>query len=607
MKEKKRRVFTIIFEIVLAFAAALSLGQISHYGITGIDYLLPCMFALCLIVFNKAEKVLVKAKNESAKENSDLPKTGATFVWSGILGTICSVAAVVGSHIDMDVRVFSPMSFADAVYAVFLIPFFAAVLLLLFFSSGVLTLTREDDEAEVTGFKFYRKHFFLYVIIMFVCWLPYYLTYFPGGIGNDDFECTRMCLGLIPWTNHNPVFYVFLMKLFIKIAAGNLTMAFGIMSFLQMIAFAVVLSLSLIWLTRRKTKIWFVYAALCFFALHPIVAIYSIYVTKDVMFACVVILLTLFLLDFCDAINVRDIKKLPAKRWVQLGILSLLTIITRNNGTLIVFLLAVFMVATLKRFRKELLLVFATVFLINGLYKGPVWKLCGIEKQSFAESASIPLSQVAYTICNDGVIEGEDREYLEKLMPFDRVKEEYQPGYTDSYKFSEYFDKELLDSDPMQFLKTWAHLLPNNFGDYVEIYLMQTSGYWDYGISNTVATQGVQYNDLGIVGIDCIEKVLGFSIEGITTELILVARKLPVLCLLSQMAIEILAVILVTINLWRKNRKHLILPMIPLLALWVTIMIATPAHCLFRYMCPIFFMWPLLFCLFFSKMIKCDD
>lgn len=607
MKEKRYRIITIASEIVLAFVATLSFGQISHYGITGIDYLLPCVFALCVIVFVKTGKLLWDAKSNKSQKREDMKKTDITILWSCILGCICAVAAVVGSHIDMDFRVFTPMSAADVLYVIFLIPFFIAVFVLVFFSSDVVTLSDERIESGKKGFGYYRRSFLIYMGIMLVCWLPYYLTCFPGGIGNDDFECAKMCLGLIPMSNHHPVFFVILMKLFIGLTAGNLTAAFGIMSFLQMIMLSCTLSLSIIWISRKNVKRWYIYAATAFFALHPIVAMYSIYVTKDVMFACVVLLTTMFLIDFCEALGKADGERIAVKRWIELGILSLLTIITRNNGTIMIVFLAIYMVLAMKKFRKELFWVFAAVFLINGLYKGPAWKLCGIEKQSFAESASIPLSQIAYTICNDGVITGEDREYLEEIMPFEKVKEEYLPGYTDSYKFSDYFNSELIDSNPGKLLKTWAHLLPDNFGDYVEVYLMQTSGYWDYGISNTVATQGVQDNDIGIEGMDLVEKVCGCSLNGIITELMLVARKLPILCLLSQMAIEILAVILVTIDSVRKQRGYVVTAMIPLLALWLSVMIATPAHCLFRYMCPVFFMWPILFCLFFSKMIECGD
>ena len=131
----------------------------------------------------------------------------------------------------------------------------------------------------------------------------------------------------------------------------------------------------------------------------------------------------------------------------------------------------------------------------------------GIEKQSFVESASIPLTQIAYTIYTDGDINTDDKEYLESIMPFEDVKKEFAPGYVDTYKFSESFNSEIIDNDPARLIKTWASLLTDNFGRFVEAYLFETCGYWHYGISNTVATEGVQLNDLGIVGIDVIEEV----------------------------------------------------------------------------------------------------
>ena len=254
--------------------------------------------------------------------------------------------------------------------------------------------------------------------------------------------------------------------------------------------------------------------------------------------------------------------------------------------------LAVTMMILLKKYRKQILITFLIVFVLNGLYKGVLWPAIGIEKQSFVESASIPLTQIAYTIYTDGDIDAESRTYLEEIMPFDTVKEEFEPGYVDTYKFSESFNSDIIDADPVKLIKAWAKLLPGNFGRYVEAYLFETCGYWHYGISNTVATEGVQPNDLGVNGVDVIEAVTRHSLKPVLAELVLIARKLPILCMLSQMAVEFLAVILVTRQYVRRNRKVMLIVMIPFIALWASIMFATPAYCLFRYMCPVFFLWP---------------
>ena len=578
--KKYSKVMTILIQAVLALATTVALAQISHYGITGIELLLPCVFALCFIVYNKATAFL---KREHAKDIG---------IALGV-GMIAAIAAVIGSHIDMEEHVFNSVGLMDVIYILFIIPLFMGVFLLLFFRSDACNRIKSEAGVEVV---FSKKRFFIYCGVMLLCWLPYYLTYYPGGVGNDDFECVRMCLGAIPLTNHHPVFFTFILKFYITVArlinpANYLTLAFGIMSGVQMLTLACTLSAVLMWMNKRMGRHWFVVISLAFFALHPIVAMYSIYVTKDVYFAEAVVFLILFLMDFMKN---SEGEKFSVKNMVILGVLSFLTIITRNNGTMMIAVLAVVMLLLCRHHWQYVLLTFGIVFALNGIYKGPVWKSLHIEKQSFAEAASIPLSQVAYTIQQNGVISDEDLTYLEQLMPIERVKLEYEPGYTDSYKFSPYFDKQLLDENPGDFMKVWLHMLPSNFGKYVEVYLMQTSGYWYYGMTNTVATEGVQPNELGIEGTDLIERICGMSVKGILPRLVLVARKLPILCMFSQMAVMLLAILLCTITAVRYKDWSKLVVLSPLLALWLSIMIATPAYCLFRYMFPVFLLWPIM-------------
>ena len=586
MDNKKRKTITYVLEGVMAFATAIAIAMVSDYGITGIELMIPCVFALCFILYNKTANLYLGEYRLKAL---------ADIKFTGTLGTIMSIAYVVGSKIDIDDKVFASFGLVDVIYIIFLIPFFVSILHIVFFSAdkGKLKI-RENDSDDSASIRIWPKTA-VYSAVMLICWMPYYLTYFPGGVGKDDFECAKMCLGQIPWTNHHPVFFTAILNIFIKLFGGtDLTAAFGVMAFCQMLLLSFVLSLVLIWLEYRKIKRGFVYISLVFFALHPIVAMYSIYITKDVLFACIVITLTMFLFDLCKAIPNNEAYLHRKSTLAILGVLSFLTVISRNNGIFMVGALAVCMFIVMKQYRKQTLIVFVIVFLLNGLYKHALWPAMGIEKQSFVESASIPLTQIAYTIYTDGDIDDQDKEYLESIMPFEKVKAEFEPGYVDTYKFSESFNTDIIDDDPGRLIKTWASLLTDNFGRFVEAYLFETCGYWHYGISNTVATEGVKPNDLGITGIDVIEMVSGHSLQGILAKLVLVARKLPVLCFLSQMAIEFLAVIVVTRQYIRKKKTLMIIVMIPFIALWLSVMIATPAYCLFRYMCPMFFLWPVL-------------
>ena len=586
MKNNKSKTITYVLEGVMAFATAIAIAMVSDYGITGIELMIPCVFALCFILYNKITKLFTGEYKATAI--SDLKFTCS-------LGVIMAIAYVVGSKIDLDERVFNPFGAVDVIYILFLIPFFVSILHIVFFSAdeGKLKINNTDPDSS-TSVRVWPKAA-VYSLVMLICWLPYYLTYFPGGIGNDDFECAKMCLGKIPWTNHHPVFFTAILNIFIKLVGGtDLSAAFGVMAFCQMFLLSIVLSLVLLWLEYRHAKRGFIYVSLGFFSLHPIVAMYSIYITKDVLFACIVVLLALLLLDICRAVHDNHEHLNHRSVWIMLTVLSILTIISRNNGIFMICALAVSMFILLKHYRKQILIAFIIVFVINGLYKHAIWPAMGIEKQSFVESASIPLTQIAYTIYTDGYINTDDKEYLESIMPFEDVKREFSPGYVDTYKFSGSFNSDIIDKDPARLIKTWANLLRDNFGRFVEAYLFETCGYWHYGISNTVATEGVQPNDLGIAGIDVIEIVSGYSMRGVLTKLVLIARKLPMLCLLSQMAVEFLAIILVTGQYIRRKKIIYVVAMIPFIALWISIMIATPAYCLFRYMCPVFFLWPML-------------
>ena len=147
------------------------------------------------------------------------------------------------------------------------------------------------------------------------------------------------------------------------------------------------------------------------------------------------------------------------------------------------------------------------------MWYGPVFHAIGIEKQSFAEAASVPLQQVGYVLWEGKEFEAEDMEFLEALMPVEKVKEVYQPGYTDPYKFDEAFDDTFLNENVGAFLSVWSRGLTKYFGEYVEAYLHQTAGYWHYGETNSVCTQGITENTLGVEQIDVIDNLSGISLE----------------------------------------------------------------------------------------------
>ena len=130
---------------------------------------------------------------------------------------------------------------------------------------------------------------------------------------------------------------------------------------------------------------------------------------------------------------------------------------------------------------------------------------------------------------------------------------------------------------------------------------MQTVGYWHYGETNSVCTQGCTENELGVAQVDIIENITGISLEPVFEKLVLAGRKAPIVCVLGSMAMQISMVFLLILQYVRRKCAKQAIWLLPLVILWGTIMIATPAFCLLRYLFPIFLLWPFLLAEFFKS------
>lgn len=568
------RVFAII---IMSYVTTVCMALIAGYGITGIDVLLPCVFVLCLIVYGKVSGMSGISKRDC--------------IFSSTVGVVFASGLVVGSLFDLASGTVKEFGLVSAVAIVFLSIFFSCVMLIIY---------KLLDITEPRNGRLARQRITSYpvtVLIIMLCWMPYYLTLFPGNMGKDTFESIDMCLGNIPWSNHHPVFFTLLIDIVIK-ATGflkSITISMGIFTFIHMLICALTYAYIVKWL-YRKTGFYFAIAAYIFYALHPASAMFSMYISKDVLFSMAMVLLVITVVDMAEAnFEVSNVKMLVS------GVLSLLVMLLRNNGLFVVaFSLVVFLITGLRKKYKGLIRIslFLTVAIIVFiLFKMSAVRLLGIQPESFAESASVPLQQVGYVIMNnEESIDEQDAQFIGRIMNFDKVKKVYTLGYTDPYKFDEEFDDVFFNDNKAEFISVWAHMLPTHFGDYVKAYLAQTIGYWHYGESTTLCTQGIWAdNEIGVNRIDVIGDITGVSLYGVIEKLMLVSRKAPVLCILTSMAMQLyMLIVVLAMKLRRKRNVNYILPFVPLIMLWISVMLAAPASCLFRYMYPLFVLWPIL-------------
>lgn len=617
----------IIIKLILSYGITISIASVTGFGITGIDIMLPFVFICAYIITGRVFDGIFLKRDIVPNDNTRTYKYSVRdIVWAVVPGFIFAVSVVLGAHFDVWNEVITDFGIKDIVYFVFLLIIFSALILLFFdfvdkkgFSTkkdGAKNAEDKESCGKLCSLSFAQKHI-LITLLYLLCWFPYYLTLFPGNLGKDTFESVDMCLGNIPWTNHHPIFFTTLINIVIKSTSflGNITASIGIFTFIHMLLVALTLGYVTIYLidddkTKKilNGKTWFA-LSLVFFGLNPVVAMFSMYISKDVLFSCAVAMLVLKL---CDVLE----KPCVLKDYIYLGIWVLLTLLLRNNGILMIVGLLFAVAIVYRKKGKWLVASLLIPLLIFFIFKTSAYRVLNVAPESFAEAASVPLQQVGYVISESqgrsfsgleeellsdnkkniepikGLSEA-DMDFLERLMPFEEVERVYTLGYTDPYKFDKAFDDEFLNKNKGEFIKIWFKMLPAHFGDYVKAYLAQTAGYWHYGETNTLCSQGVwEDNELGVTRIDAIEKMLGFSLYGIIEKLMLFMRKAPIICIFTSMAMQFYGILLLIAMYIRKAfGAKKIIPLVPLAFLWLGIMLASPAFCLFRYTYPMYILW----------------
>ena len=309
---------------------------------------------------------------------------------------------------------------------------------------------------------------------------------------------------------------------------------------------------------------------------------------KDTLFCLALFAYTLWMTGVvCSHETIYSAEKVPLGHLISFSVSSLLMIFLRNNG-LYIFIAssAVLLLYLLSKYGPRRLLpltaVFAGILVFTLVITGPVYDHYGLNVDEKIESYGIPLQQAAYIEVTDGKISAQDQAFLDKLIPKETLKETYNPLSIDQTKWHDEFDKEFLNRNSSEFLKVYARLVRDNPDKAVRAYCLATFGFW-----STAKTTGNGYVSVrmffkdNMQQTDYFEKLFGYSIA--TT---LIPRRY-----ISGAGLFWLVLLMFAILLWVKQYKYLI-PFIPALTGWATVMVATPVAFSLRYVYYLFLLQP---------------
>ena len=498
--------------------------------------------------------------------------------FSFILSFILIVGSIVSSYLGYKSVVI--FNFHNIIYSIVgIIGFY------FLFKIFVCMIIEYINKVKISGKrKFTKKMFVKIMIIIFVCWLPYFLRYFPAVMTPDSYYSLHYIKNgiLNDYHTFGHTWFVGFFILIGKLVFGKFNYAVAFYIVIQMLINSFIFTFIIKFLYEKNVKKIVVFVVGLFFCFSPLYAIYSVTLWRDVLFGIVFVMLFISLYNYVDS----DYKL--SKKNVMMYLVSVFVMLFFRNNGIYVFLLFVPIFVLFSKYNRKIIAISNIIIIIMYfLIKGPVFDYFEVQKTTSSEAYSIPLQQIARVVSSGANIEKKDYKYLNKVIDMEQVSLKYNPTISDPIK--RLVNNEELSKDKLKFFKAWFKLFLKYPRTYVEAYLCQTLGYWypDVIYWATAGESKSIFKDVDVYSESKVPDVVK-NLDIVTS------RKLPLSNLIWSLGIMFILLIFSVMLLIYKKQYRYILCYTPLICLWLTIMVATPVFSELRYVYGLFTCVPLI-------------
>lgn len=314
---------------------------------------------------------------------------------------------------------------------------------------------------------------------IWLSWIPVWLAYYPVIMSYDFHRQSVLALnGFSIFSTEQPLVHTLLIWAFrnLGMAIGSYQTAFALFSLLQQMLLSVVLAYACAMVYRATVKRWLTVGTAFFFGLFPLVSVFAMCTTKDVVFSAFFLLFLLLLLErfFFSA----------GKRQVIMDVLiaaeAMLMVLFRENAWFALFPFVLLLPLFCKR--KERLRALAAGLLLVLLGKGA---LAGIQGVLHANGTAVTEKYGALIQCMNrvGYLHGdtmpaETKELLNQYVP-EHCWAKYNPAIVDGTKaaitYCEALDKW---GQTLEMLSDWPSIGLQYPNEYMDAFLDVTRGYW---------------------------------------------------------------------------------------------------------------------------------
>ncbi len=363
-------------------------------------------------------------------------------------------------------------------------------------------------------------------LIILVCWLPYYLTYFPGLLSNDSVWQMDQVLGIRPYSNHHPFTHTMMIKLVYTIGFaifGTIRGGVAFYTFSQMAAMALIFSYLIYTVYRQGSKTGWCIALLAYFALMPFHAMYSITMWKDVLFGGFVLLFAISLWKLLTRYRSGE----PV--WSALAMFAVTGVfvsLLRTNGFLVFLLCIPVAVVILRKFWLPVLAAGVASVVVVLMVLGPVMSAFDVIPVDTVEALSIPLQHISRVIADEKPLTAEETALIEQLAPVEEIKAAYRPYISDPVKnlIRYYNNQEAFSTYKWEYLKLWVSLAVKYPWEIIKAQADQTYGYWYPDVQYWNVWTYMVANDFGLTETPLIDGPVSELVRGAGRRLYPVGR-----------------------------------------------------------------------------------
>ena len=390
------------------------------------------------------------------------------------------------------------------------------------------------------------------------------------------------------YSNHHPFYQTILIRPFVITGIklwGDLGNGVAMYSLFQIVIMSAIFSFMIstlyeIGFPSNKLKILRI-----IYILMPYHFMYSFHIWKDTLFGGCILLFILAMY--------REIKTIgfASLNHFILTISGLGICLFRSNG-LIVFIISttVFFVLFGKKNKKTVFMLLMVAF-VGFFAKHIVLDMLNVRQPDFIEALSIPIQQVSRVIYDGNELSDDEISMVKKLGEIEGFKINYDSHLSDPEKnfLRSNGANTILEENKIQYLKMYISIGLKHPWTYLKAWIDQTRGFWSAGYPFYVWDYVVYPNELGLRGTTFCRPLM--SLVKLYCGLF---YNVSLLQIFISIGFHVwLVMLLLFVAILRKDKVGIIIT-VPIFAVILTLMIATPLNNEFRYIYSLFCCLPFI-------------